>query len=337
MTQRQDRKLGPDFFIVGAPKCGTTSIYAYLQAHPQIFLAPKEPHYFGSDLEEVWIGPRAGRRSSSEEYFGWFTGSDWALRRGDASGWYLRSRVAAREIHGYNPDARIIAAVRNPLDMLPSFHSQALYDGVEDLPDFADALAAETDRREGRRIPPNNSSYPWRLFYRESARFSEQLRRYFEVFGSDAVRVVVFDDLVADPERTYRDLLDFLTVDQDFLPDFEVMNPNKRIRSGRIQNLIWQLSDPASRVRRIATKAIPAHALRSVLLRHGMPALDHFNTVVGPRDRLNPAIRRQLAEEFAEEIENLGRLLDRDLSHWYLEAADGGQVIGGDPSAIRYA
>src|SRR5664280_2899277 len=213
--------LGPDFFIVGAPKCGTTSLNTYLAEHPSVFMAKKEQHFFGSDLAPSWPQPTA------ERYFDSFAGTEWAMRRGEASGWYLWSRRAAEEICAYSSSAQIIAMLRNPVDMLPSLHSQYLHDEIDDLKDFAEALAAEDDRRCGRRIPPLNGSYPWRLFYKDVIRFHEQLERYYTVFGRDQVHVILFDDLVGDPATTYRRALEFLGVDPAFVPTFRVMNPNK--------------------------------------------------------------------------------------------------------------
>ena len=243
-----------------------------------------------------------------------------AMRRGEASGWYLWSQRAASEIHAYRPTARIIAMVRNPVEMLPSLHSQYLHDGLEEIPDFADALAAEEDRRGGRRIPPYGGPEPWRLFYRNVVRFYEQVERYFTVFGRDQVCVVLFDDFVKEPQQTYEDILAFLDVDRSFVPDFRVLNPNKRVRSRRVQNAIWTLCDPSSGVRRVGTRLIPVHGVRSTLLQRSVPALRRMNTAVEARPPIDPALRADLAAELASDIDRLGDLIGRDLSRWYQAA-----------------
>ena len=313
MTSRstRPRELRPDFFIVGAPKCGTTSLDGWLAEHPAIFMAAKEQHFFGSDLDGAWPPP------TEEAYFASFAGSESATRRGEASVWYLWSREAAREIHDYDPDARIVVAIRNPVEMLPSLHSQYLYGGIEDIQDFALALAAEDDRREGRRIPPRNGTEPWRLFYREIVRFDQQLERYLDVFGPDQIHVVLFDDLVVDPTGTYRRLLEFLEVDPGFVPELPVLNPNKRVRSPWLKTKVRAITHPSSRVRRAGTRLIPAHAVRSALLRAAVLGSELINTSVEPRPPLDPAVRMRLAAEFAPDIDRLGRLLQRDLGHWY--------------------
>jgi hypothetical protein len=312
--------LGPDFFIVGAPKCGTTALDAYLSEHPQIFMGRKEQHFFGSDLSAIWTHPDAGWRPSPDEYFGMFGDSRDAKRRGESSVWYLWSRRAASEIYAYKPTARIIAMVRNPVEMLPSLHSQYLYDSVEVIADFAGALAAEQDRRHGRRIPRYGGSEPWRLFYRDVVRFYEQVERYFTVFGRHQVRVVLFDDFVNEPQRTYERTLAFLDVDKTFAPDFRVVNPNKRIRSRRLQHTVWSLCDPSSRLRRAGTRLIPVHGIRSALLQRSVPTLRRMNTAVESRQPIDPAVKAELAAELAPDIDRLGDLIGRDLSRWYQAA-----------------
>jgi hypothetical protein len=281
-----------------------------LTEHPEIFMAKKEQHYFGSDLASFWPQPTA------EQYFASFAGSEGARRRGEASGWYLLSERAAAEIHTYRPDARIIAMFRNPVEMLPSLHSQFLYDEFEELSDFSEALAAEEDRRRGERIPVSAREDVRRLLYRDLVRFDEQLLRYLERFGPDRVHVILFDDLVRDPGRTYAEVAEFLGVDATCVPAFRVMNPQKRIRSRGVQHLISQIVDDSSLIRRIGARVIPVHSARSALLGHGVPALDRINTSYAAREPGEPALRRELANAARGSVGRLGELLDRDLSHW---------------------
>src|SRR5215472_18741131 len=109
----------PDFFIVGAPRCGTTAMGQFLSAHPDIFMARKEMHFFGRDLR---FGRRFYRRNL-DAYLSEFTGAESRKRAGEASVWYLSSRTAAAEIKEFNPDSRIIIMLREPVEMMFSlFH-----------------------------------------------------------------------------------------------------------------------------------------------------------------------------------------------------------------------
>ena len=223
----------PDFFIIGAFKSGTTAMYEYLRRHPQLYLPEvKEPMYFGSDLT-----PRY-RRMTEDEYLALFARAADEQRAGEASPWYLYSTAAAAEILDFAPSAQAIVLLRNPVDVMYAQHSQLVFNQREDIADFAAALAAEDDRRAGKRIPAD-ALRPEALFYRHSVRFADQLRNWFDVLGRERVHVIVFDDLVADPRAVYRATLEFLGVDPSHEVDLSVYNPNRRARSGVIQRLIF--------------------------------------------------------------------------------------------------
>ncbi|CAN5169833.1 sulfotransferase [soil metagenome] len=290
----------PNFFIVGAPKCGTTSMAHYLKQHPQIFISwYKEPHFFGSDL-------RAAKYIRDEEkYLNLFRDGGAYPRRGEASTWYLYSARAAQEIRAYCPDARIIAMLRNPIEMSYSLHSHNLYTGSEDVPDFGEALALEAERKQGRRIP-SGAPHPAVLFYREAPKFAAQLLRYFEAFGRDNVHVVLFDDFRRDTAAVYRQTLEFLGVDSAFVPEFRVINANQRVRSGAIRTV---LRNP--RLQRIVRAVVPLQLAEAVA--RGLRAM---NTVPEPRPPLEARLRDLLRKEFAPDVARLSKLLGRDLHRW---------------------
>ncbi len=292
----------PDFFIVGAFKAGTTSLYEYLRQHPQVYMPfHKEPMYFGADLDARY------RRMSEDEYLRLFADARPGQRVGEASPWYLYSASAAREIQAFSPGAQAIVMLRNPVDVMHAQHSQLLFNQREDLVDFADALAAEPDRRAGQRIPAGALRRE-ALFYRHSVRFAEQLGRYFDVFGRERVHVIVHDDLVADAATVVRATFGFLGVDPDVAVGLEVRNSNRQTRSGVLQRLVFRPPGP---------------------LRHAVPWLRRFPLVHRLRDALvtansrserrapmDEALRRRLTVELAPDVEELGRLIGRDLSPW---------------------
>lgn len=292
----------PDVFIVGAFKAGTTALYEYLRAHPQVFMSvPKEPMYFGTDLT-----PRY-RRMSEAEYLQLFAAARPDQHAGEASPWYLYSTSSAGEISAFNPDARPIVMLRNPVDVMYSQHSQLVFNQREDLADFAAALAAEDDRRAGRRIP-KDAIRPEALFYRHSVQFAEQLRRYVEAFGRDRVHVIVFDDLVADPRAVYNSTLEFIGVDPDVEIDLSIYNPNRAVRSGRMARLVFAPPRPL-RGAFGALRRIPlAHRLRDALVT--------ANSRQAQRPPMEPELRRQLVVEFQPQVAELGELIGRDLSAW---------------------
>lgn len=294
----------PDFFIVGAAKCGTTSMYRYLGRHPDIFMpATKWINYFNVDLASPANCP------TWDDYLAHFADAGDAARVGEASESSLYSTLAAAGIRAACPDADIIIMLRNPVDMLHALHSQLLFSGVEDIADFAEALAAEPDRRRGERLPrPAHHPREW-LLYRETARFAEQVERYLAVFGRDRVHVIVFDDFLDDTAGVYRDTLRFLGVDPAFRPDFDVHNANATVRNRGLDRLMRR---PPESVRRLVRTVLPATGLRRGIAGR----LRTFNTTRAPRRPLDAALRDRLQREFAPEIARLGALVGRDLSHW---------------------
>jgi hypothetical protein len=292
----------PDFFIVGAFKAGTTALYEYLRAHPQVFMSvPKEPMYFGTDLT-----PRY-RRMTQDEYLALFRHARQDQHAGEASPWYLYSASAAAEIRAFEPSAKAIIMLRNPVDVMYSQHSQLVFNQREDLADFGAALDAEPDRLAGRRIPAD-AIRPEALYYRKSVRFPEQVRRYLDVFGRDAVQFIVFDDLVADAAGVYRSTLEFLGVDPTHPLNATVYNPNKQARSGRMQRAIFApppfLRGLYGRLRRVPL----LHRVRDRLVT--------VNSKTAQRRSMDPQLRAALTAEFAPQVAELGEIIGRDLSAW---------------------
>jgi hypothetical protein len=243
--------------------------------------------------------------------------ADWSGygRAGDASVWYLFSREAARELKVFNPDSNIIIMLREPVEMLYSLYHQLRFDANEHLPTFEQALEAEEDRRVGHRLC-RGAYFVQGLAYREIARYTEQVRRYFEAFGRNRVRVITYDEFVSNPWETYHGTLEFLAVDTTYHPkSFRVINGSKSVRS-RILRAI--LADPFVRSlaiavsRRLGRRTF--NALRSFESR-----LWALNSREMKRPPLRPELRAQLKREFAPEVERLSELLGRDLTFWSLE------------------
>jgi hypothetical protein len=298
----------PNVFIVGSPKCGTSAFAHYLAAHPDIYVARKEMHFFGSDLR---FGPQFYRRNQSA-YLAEFAACDGQACVGEASVWYLFSHQAAVEIKAFSPDARIIILLREPVDMLYSLYHQFRADGNEHLPTFKEALAAEDDRRAGRRIT-RQTYFAQGLVYRATARYTEQVRRYFDAFGRERVQVIIYDDFVADTAGAYRDTLHFLGVDSSHVNiNFEVINGNKSVRCPALRAF---LNDPLVRGTAIALRSWLPHSAFATIQKVG-DRLGQFNTRLEKRPPLAPDLQLSLRREFATEVDRLSALLGRDLTHW---------------------
>ncbi len=295
----------PNFFIVGAPKCGTTSLYAYLREHPQVFMCePKEPEHFSGDLD--WRGHmRAERVSDLDDYLALFSEADDAVAVGEASTWSLFSRAAAERIYAFDPDANVIIMLREPVSMMYSLHGQYLKDGNESIEDFEHALAAEPDRRAGRRIPAS-SHLPVGLQYTAVASYQEQVRRYLERFGRDRVLIIRFDRFSRDTPREYRRVLAFLGLDLNYYPDFHVKNVASLNRNIRVKRFFKR--------HRVLAAAM-ARVLPITVRRRIGDLIQPWASQVR-RHPLDPALAARLRREFQREVRELGNLIDEDLRDW---------------------
>jgi len=292
----------PDFFIVGAPKCGTTALNAYLTQHPEIFLPKKkELHYFGADL--VFSRPKM----TEPMYMAHFSEANGEKRVGEAAVWYLYSKQAATEIKEFNSATRIIVMLRNPVEMMYALHAQRLFNDNEDIFDFAEALAAEEERKQGWRLYKNAANIMG-FFYRDAATYTPQIQRYLQVFGEDSVHVIIFDDFTNNTPQVYRDTCEFLRVDPHFLPEFSIINANKSVRSKTLRGFLRYPSPRTLAVLRTLIPTQPRHKLKDGLKR--------FNRKYEPRRPMDPELRRHLKAEFLPEVERLSALLRRDLTHW---------------------
>ncbi len=300
MINKKGNIKKPDFFIVGAPKCGTTSMDKYISQHPDVFMARGEPRFFGSDI-------RYDRKLTNEDYLGCFSEAQNERRVGEKSVWYLYSRRAAAEIKRFCPHAKIIIQVRNPVDMLYSLHAQFVYhSGREDIVDFKEALDAEEDRRRGLRIP-KHGGFLENFFYSEIPLYTEQINRYVDAFGWNQIHIIVFDDLVSNTPKVYRDVLRFLEVDDQFIPDAKVHNPGSQLKSLMLRDLMRD-----SWMARAATKVL----LPGIIRRPIGQIFSRWNISNKPRPPMDKRVCNRLQEQFAPEVERLSKLLDRDLSHW---------------------
>lgn len=238
----------PSFFIVGAPKCGTTALCKYLSCHPDIFVPPlKELNFFDIDIKSN------KKANSLSEYLNFFAEGKGKIC-GEGSPTYLRSEKAAQEIYNFNPDAKIIIMLREPVSLLYSLHSQNLYNGSsEDIKDFKLAIEAESDRKSGKRIPKICVN-PQDLYYRDVVKFTEQIERYFNVFGKENVKIIIFDEFQKDINKTYQETLMFLGVNPVFEIEFKKINSNKQVRNTTLQQLVKR---PPSKVLEIGKYFIP--------------------------------------------------------------------------------
>lgn len=289
----------PDFFIVGAPKCGTTALYAYLRAHPSIFAPMKELHYFSQDF------PRYGRFKSRPEYLALFEGAEAEGKIvGDASVFYLYSEVAIRNIAAANPAAKVIIMLRDPVEMAPALHRQKVVSLDEDVGDFAAAWQLQESRARGDRVP-RRCREPKHLQYQQVCSFAPQLERVAQHLPREQVRIVVFEEFARDPLAAYREILSFLGLPDDGRNDFPKVNASHRWRWAPMMAVLRD-------VKGTRPYAMAKTAVNALGLRPGH-ALKRWNKATAPRPPIDDRLRAELVEVFREDVRSTEGLIGRPL------------------------
>jgi hypothetical protein len=287
----------PNFIVIGVAKAGTTSLYRYLDEHPQIYMCPlKGTNYFGYEDARSWKWTDEGdppllrhfHVRSLEGYEQAFAGARDEIAIGEVSPQYFRSPTAARRIRECIPDARLIASLRNPIDRAFSGYLMRTRRG-EVVRSADDDLTADASHvKEG-------------LYYR-------RLKRYFELFPREQMKIILFDDFARDAGAVVSDLFGFLDVDTSFVPDTGPRYNRANVpRSRRLNRVLYH---PAAV--RTAKTLLPAGA-------HGLArrAREHN---LKPPPTLPPELRARLLAVYRDDILRVEELIGRDLSTWLRES-----------------
>ncbi len=296
-------------FLVGAPRCGTTAFSKALARNPQIcFSKPKEPHFFirqHADLAATEI-----KEAYLRMFFPHLDDSHRVIAEGSVS--YLYSPEAIRTILAYDRDARFIAMVRNPVDMLPSYHARLLFTLDEDVKDFARAWSLQERRQRGEHIPKRCRD-PRLLQYAAIGRLGEHLERLFQTAGRERCHVIVFDDFVQDPIKVYQETLAFIGVDDDGRTQLPQKNQNRGFKNAWLQQFVM---NPPRLIARFIEKRQMQGLDWLAYLRPLRRRIKKFNKVEAKRSPLDEPMRQTLRVAFADDIERLSQLLNRNLAHW---------------------
>ena len=269
----------PNFFILGAPKCGTTSLVRWLETHRNIYFSPvKEPHYFCTDLANRVVKTEAAYRRLFDR-----AGPE-HVAVGEASTWYFYSQDAVANIMRATPEARFIVMTRNPVDMAWSLHHHNLRVLHEDTPDFARAWALQDARRNGSNIPPDCLE-PAFLQYRQACALGAQMARLLEQVPVAQVLHLSLDQVRASPDRCYRVVLEFLSLPDDGRTEFPIANIARGHRSPMLQRLL----------------KLGARMRLALGIQRGF-GLARLNEKAKGKQALDPAVRKRLDQVFSEDL-----------------------------------
>ena len=291
----------PNFFIIGAQKCGTDALYHALRQHPQIFMSPeKEPSFFMMDgCLPSFRSPSAGytRRlvPDWDRYLQLFADAGTKKAIGEASAIYLSSyypeRTAAR-IRDRSPHARLIALLRQPADRAYSAYNFYHAREIEPVDTFVGALAAEAGRFEAE-CPD--------IRHFANGCYHANLKPYYDNFPRSQIRVYLQEDWSTDPGRVLHEIFEFLEVDTGFQVKVERRNVTTLYKSKKLRRLFIN----PNRVERWLKRMLPGSWLQGLEAWNELAALP-----------FSPELRRELTDSFRSDIQALQNLIDRDLSHW---------------------
>jgi hypothetical protein len=306
----------PNFFLVGAPKAGTTALYRYLDQHPAIYMSPiKEPNFFADEIRlenfaDDFRRPAEKRLQAQRAYLAGpvsekFSGGpidNWAdylklfqsvkdeTAIGEASVCYLWSPTAPGNIHARIPDAKILMMLRNPVDRAFSQYAHML-SFAESRVSFADYLDAAF-RSTSTQI---SELYPFLQF----GLYAEQVERYLARCDSSHVQIHFYDDFSRAPLDVMQSIFRFLDVDETFTPDM-----SERHMEAKVPRSFW-------------LKKVLKRTGAWNMVRAAMPEnLRYAGLAEKNKIRLTPEDRARLADYHRDDVGKLSALLSRDLSHW---------------------
>lgn len=284
----------PTFIVIGVAKGGTTSIYRYLDQHPEIFMCPdKGPNFFGYEDARDWKWHDEGepplmrhfKVATLEEYERLFDGVTNERAVGEVSPQYFRCPTAARRIHDVIPEAKLVASLRNPADRA-----------------FSGFLMRT---RRGEVVGDAHSELTPQSSHVKEGFYFQRMKRYYDLFDREQIKIYLFDDFKRGPGDLVRDLFGFLGVDTGFEPDTTVRhNPANVPKSALLNRILYQ-----PRVIRGVKAVLPAR------LEKVAKGLRQRN--LRPAPSFPPDLRATLLDLYQDDIHRLEELIDRDLTAWF--------------------
>lgn len=313
----------PNFFIAGAAKCGTTSLYHYLKRHPQVYMSPiKEPNHFSTDIQPSDFSAEYKRYEKSknldvasyvrgdmkqeqwgayvhdpEDYRLLFRFADHKKAIGEISNSYLYSQVAAKRIRSKLPESRIVIILRQPAERAFSHYQANLRDGRTTR-----AFREEIEFDDAKPIHGWGISH----LYHELGLYHDQVKRYLDVFPKGQVKILLFDDLKTNRDHLLNDLFEFLRIEPHSpINTSDTYNEARVPRSPGLIKLITQTG-----VKRKLFRLLPKNR------QAGFKSL--FFKAEKPLFRLED--REWMTGRYREDIIRLEQLIERDLHHWLVQA-----------------
>ncbi len=316
----------PDFFIVGAPKAGTTAVHAALARHPSLYLsAVKEPKFFLTDGPPPTQGGPGDVQTYREhvwrrdDYEALFDPAPARALRGESTPFYLYRPDAQRRIRALIPDARLIVILRDPVERAHSNWTHLWSAGLDPVGDFVQACAEERDR----------IAAGWADFWHYTAlgRYGEQLEHLYTAFPQEQVLVFRYRALVESPAQVLDRICAFLGVPQGIVTEV----PRENVTAHPQLSFRHRAVSRAVRLSTALSGALPGTATVTGALER---ALQRDSP---PRQPLTWEQRRALLPRFEADIRLLEIITGEDFGDWLQPRGDSGGLVGARPAGQRQA
>ena len=283
-----------DFFIVGAPKAGTTSLYHYLSEHPQVEMSSqKEPDYFSDKaINEQGMYYTKNRVNSLAKYESLFVQKE-SVVYGEASVSYLFYENVAEDIKKYNPNAKIIIMLRNPIERAFSHY----------LMDYRLGLISDSFENVLAKKSKHKNAHLFYQQYIEVSKYSKQIQRYLDFFEKDSILFIDYEDFKINVSKTVDQVYNFLHISTEFAADINTKHNTFTMPKNKVIRLIYSFVF----LRKILTFLFPTYLVKNirVLL---------FKSDKKPE--LLKETRSLLKRIFNDDIKNLEEVLSKDYSKW---------------------
>ena len=284
-------EIWPNFFLVGAAKAGTTSIYTYLSQHPKVFFpAIKEPHFFTQvrpARQQRFLIEAVTKRSAYLRLYARATNHSVI---GDASPSYLWHPEVPQRIRAEVPEAKVAIVLRDPVERAYSHYLMDYREGVQNKP-FYQALLDDMNRSE--------KGWGISYLYYELGLYAEQLQRYLETFKPERMKVLLFDDFRRDAKAVLREIARFLGLDPNSLEHIDTSRKYNSYAAPRNQYL-----------RRVAGAKFSRMLGQALIPRHlGAFIFEQIFLKQAPKPPLDPHARELLCSLYDPELDKLEKLL----------------------------
>lgn len=318
MTSNSSPSFQPSFFIVGAAKAGTTTLYNWLASHPDVYMSPvKEPNFFAKDIDTSKLRPQVKKRLDAQDLDGFiskgmngtlhrayitdanqyndlFSGMKPGMIAGEASASYLWSHVAASEIKKYNPSAKIIVVLRDPATRAWSHYLMDRKLGFTEQ-SFTDALKNDQQLKV--------RSWGAASLYVDLGMYGEQLKRYYDVFPASQLLILRNEDLKHDAQGSFDKICSFLNIRNSKVSTASDANV-AAVPKNRIAETILSFDTVRVRVRRMIKGTALHSTLRKLIFTAPSKSQEDQQTI------------NELRKLFSDDITQLEQLTHQDFSSW---------------------